>query len=155
MPLATRVSKLTTLSAHINGIVNVVPIRSKFVFKGETFAFARFSPIVSCHHGLNSDTMITTIVVTPPARPNQFILACMFFTHLRYWNVRNLNVLIRLDIDSIDVNNESHQLDVNALCSCVGSLKVIYGILCPSSKDSYCRSFARADVDWIVEGGMT
>src|SRR4030066_887834 len=79
MALATRASKLDRLSAQSKGIVNALPRKLKFVFTGETFAFTKSPPTVICHHGLNKDIIIDTIIVTPPARPNQFILTCMFF----------------------------------------------------------------------------
>src|SRR3989337_139574 len=154
MPLATRASKLDRLSAHSKGIVNALPRKLKFVLTGETFAFTRSSPTVICHHGLNKDTIINTIIVTPPARPNQFILTCMFFTCLCYWNVRNPNAIIHLDVDSLDVDGQPHQVDVDTFSPCVGTLKVSYGIFCPCASDSYHRRFACADRDRFAKGSM-
>jgi len=69
------------LRAHIKGIVNESPTKLKLVFRGDTFALIRLSPTVSCHHGMNSEMMISRITAMPPARPNQFILTNVFHLH--------------------------------------------------------------------------
>ena len=44
MPLASRLSRLTMLSAQMNGMVNEVSRNPKFVFTGEAFIFIKSSP---------------------------------------------------------------------------------------------------------------
>jgi hypothetical protein len=51
MPLKSKVSKATTLSANISGTVNDLPRNPKFAFTGEAFIVIKLSPTVSCHQG--------------------------------------------------------------------------------------------------------
>lgn len=74
-----KVSMLVRLSAQISGMVNAVPNRLKPMLKGDMFAWTKFSPAVSCHHGVNRETATRAIVNAPPAKPNQFSFGVMFF----------------------------------------------------------------------------
>lgn len=73
MPPAASEIMLAMLRAQIKGIVNGLPMKLKFVFRGDAFAFTNPSPTVSCHQGTKSETAIKTNIVMPPLNPNQFI----------------------------------------------------------------------------------
>ena len=65
---------LTMLSANMKGTVNEVFKKLMSILTGEALTVIKSSPIVRYHQGENSDTTITKIVMTPPARANQLNL---------------------------------------------------------------------------------
>jgi hypothetical protein len=80
MPLASKLSMLTMLSAKMKGITNEVSRKPMFKFTGEMLIVIRSSPTVRCHQGKTSDTAITKSVITPPARANQLNLIKILYT---------------------------------------------------------------------------
>ncbi len=80
MPPASASSIHDKFIAKSKGIVKELPAKLKFVYIGETFAAIKELPTVSCHHGTNNEIVTSRRVVIPPAKPNQFNLACKSFS---------------------------------------------------------------------------
>lgn len=76
MVMAPAVSRmmLVMFRARRSGIVKELPMKSKFVYRGETFAFMSSSPTWSCHHGIEIEMAMSRIISMAPARPSQLML---------------------------------------------------------------------------------